>query len=173
MGIFDGISNARIGKGGLYFMDEASEVKNARYVVDVQRVYTQNNRAGVGMFVIEGAIVWSDNPERTPGMVPSQVIMMSWDGALGMIKGFLAACNGADPSNEHAVKAVFTDDGGNDITEIAAEYAVGPDNPLAGTRVELQCSIRPKKKSAGNFTHHNWKPYDADAFTASLQTAQA
>lgn len=168
MGLFDGIGEATIGKGGFYFQD-------GRYVVDIVRCFAQQDRHRQSMFIVEAAIVWSNNAERRPGMVPSWVVMMKWDAALGHVKGFLAACNGADPRDEDAVKACFTDARGQDITEAVAEFSVSNENPLAGTRLDLEVVSVLKKGKTGSdprndyYSLHKWRPYDPETFAASMQ----
>jgi len=159
MSLFEGIGDAKIGKGGFYFLD-------GKYVVDVVRAFAQFDRNRRAMFIVEASIAWSSNPERTVGQVPSWVVMMHWDAALGHIKGFLAACNGADPSDEEAIKAVFTDANGQDITEACAEFAVDPSNPLSGTRLALEVVTIQKKKSEGVYSLHKWSPYNPETFAA-------
>lgn len=153
MGLFEGIETAQIGKGGFYF-------KDGSYIVDIVQVITQKDRKGQAMFIVEAAIAWSDNNERRAGMVPSWVVKMSWDAALGHIKGFLAACNGVDPNDDVAVKTLFTDSQGRDITQATAEFVVSSDNPYAGVRVALEVTTV-NTKSGGEYSLHKWKPHTA------------
>ena len=165
MGMFDGMENAQIGRGGYYY-------KDGNYIADVVKCYSQDTRKIGNMFIVESQIVWSNNPERKVGQVPSWCVVMDWDTALGHVKGFIAACNGADPSDDEAVKACFTDAQGRDISVLAAEYAVSPDNPLAGTRLELEVYSSPSKKTGKDFSAHKWKPYDEATFSARLALVQ-
>ena len=77
------------------------------------------------------------------------------DSFLGNVKGFLAACNGADPTNEAELAATFP---GPKDAEDTARYSVSSDNPLAGTWLNLNC-VKKKTKAGGDFTVHNWAPY--------------
>lgn len=151
-GLFQGLGKAKISRGGLYFQP-------GEYVVDIERVTTvRSQRDKKDFFIIEATIVESDCPELKPGMQPSQAIDI--DNIMGFpnIKGFLAAANGIDPSDEAAVEEAL----GEDKAEEAAEYAASEENPLKGLRLRLTCfNIQTKKGS--DFTKHVWKPYNEAA----------
>lgn len=152
-GAFSGIGTAQIGMGGVYF-------KDGKYVVQVLRVFMLKSRNREDLFIVETVILWSTNLERPAGMKCSWVVNMKLDAALGNIKEFLAACNGADPRNESEVRLVFQDAQGRDTTEAMAELSVSPDNPLAGVQVCLDATTKEKKTKPGEvFTLHTWSPY--------------
>lgn len=160
MGFFDGIRNARVGVGGVYFLankgpnhtEEKPQWLPAFYTVEIKRLITMTSRKRDDLFIVEALIIESDCPERQPGMVASWVVNLKQDAALGNIKGFLAAANGISPTDEERVNS--------EITEEVCELAVSDLQPLAGVRVRLECTVIQTK--AGNpFTLHRWSPITA------------
>lgn len=150
MGLFDGIGQAQIGVGGVYF-------EPGEYEVEVVEVKAIMSRKRENLYIVAARILQSSNPDRPIGVKASWIVNMKQDAALGDIKGFLAACNGADASNEDEVARVLRDEQGNDLTEAMAEYSVHEDQPLAGVRLHLITFQRPTK-AGGMFTIHNWSP---------------
>ena len=142
MGIFQGIRDARMTAGGVYFLP-------GEYIVLVQKVFLQESRKREVLFIAECLIQASSNPERREGQRCSWVVKMSQDAAMGNIKRFLAACCGIEPSMEAVVN--------EEITEELAEVAVSDGNPLAGTIVGLQAT-NIKTREGNDFTLHEWQP---------------
>lgn len=150
MGLFDGIEDAQVGMGGVYFLP-------GKYLVKVLKCITLKSRKREDLFIAECEIVESDVPERKPGTRASWIVNFKQDAALGNIKGFIAAANGIDPSNEDAVNA--------EVDSGVCEYAVSNDNPMAGTYIRL-VAVNKKTRSNTDFTLHLWEPYEAEAAVA-------
>lgn len=149
-GLFRGLGDAKISRGGLYFLP-------GNYVVEIQKVTTtRSQRDRKDYFIIEAKVLESDNPERKPGMVPSQAIDIGNIMGFPNIKGFLAAANGIDPADEAAVEEAL----GGDKAEETAEYAASDENPLAGMVLGLEC-FNIKTREGNDFTKHVWKPREA------------
>jgi len=147
--VFKGIESVKAGFGtGFYFLE-------GDYVVRVKRVFVKRSRQDALMFIVECAVLSSTNPQRPEGCEPNWVNKITGnDSALPNIKGFLAACGGADPTNEAAVEALG-------ITSEDVDAAVSDENPLAGTLVKLHAFIKKTKKDT-DFTVHDWSPVDQD-----------
>lgn len=148
MGIFSGIGGAKVGIGGVYF-------EAGNYVVKIKAVKMVESRKKDDLYTVECDIKQSDNPKLKPGTMATYQASAKNDSFLGNVKGFLAACNGADPTSEAELAATFANP---KDAEDAAEYSVSPDNPLAGTWLNLNCVLK-KTKLQSDFTVHNWKPY--------------
>ncbi len=156
-GFFAGIEDASVTAGGVYFLankgpehtDENPKWEPALYVVEVLRLITMVSRKKEDLFILEGKIIESDNPERKAGMTSSWVVNLKQDAALGNIKGCIAALNGIEPSDKDTVDA--------NVTEEVCELAVDDSQPLAGTLVGLQCTMIKTKKNT-DFTLHTWMP---------------
>ncbi len=143
MGKLSGLGQARVRKGGVYFLP-------GQYLVEITKVHMIQSRKREDMFIIETVVIESDVPGRPKGSRPSQLIKLSNDAAMGNIKSFLAAVmNEEDP-----------DSIGEDEWEATGELVVSEENPLAGIRVYLNC-VDMVTKSGGEFTLHNWGPLAA------------
>jgi hypothetical protein len=136
MGKFSGVSGARVGGGGVYFLA-------GQYKVKVKKVFLMASRKREDLFIVETEILESDNEKRKVGMSCSWVVKMSQDAALGNIKGFVAACMGEDAEDE------------NIDWESECECAVDDENPLAGTEVDLEC-VDITTRDGNPFTLHKW-----------------
>lgn len=148
MGMFSGIGGAKVGIGGVYF-------EAGNYVVKLKAVKNVNSRKGVDLFTVENDVKESDNSKIRPGTMATWQTSSKNDSFLGNVKGFLTACNGGDPTNEADVAAAFPNDA---ESEAIAAMSVGPDNPLAGTWLNLNCVLK-KTREGKDFTVHNWSPY--------------
>jgi len=144
MGLFDGIENAKVGQGGVYFLP-------GKYQVELDKVFAMQSRKREDLFIAECMILESDNSERKPGTKASWIVNFKHDAALGNIKGFLAACNGIDPADQVKVD--------EEITSDVCEYAVDDENPLAGTRVNL-VAVQKETRAGNPFTLHIWSPVE-------------
>lgn len=142
MSLFDGIEDAQVGQGGVYFLP-------GKYLVKVLKCITLKSRKREDLFIVECEILESDVPERKPGTKASWIVNFKQDAALGNIKGFIAAANGIDPGNESAVNEQVNMD--------ICEYVVSDENPLAGTPVGLVC-VNKKTRAGSDFTLHMWEP---------------
>ena len=146
MGSFTGIGEAKVGAGGVYFLE-------GTYQVEVLKVFTMRSRQKDDLFIVECRILESENEKRPAGTKASWVVSFKHDSALGNIKGFVAAANGIDPNDDERVTA--------EVTEEAVEMAVSDDNPLQGLTMGLVCTMVSTK--AGNpFTRHDWEPVTAE-----------
>ena len=148
MGIFSGIGDAKVGIGGVYF-------DTGNYVVKIRAAKMVLSRKKDDLYTVECDVKESDNQAIRPGTMATWQTNAAYDSFLGNVKAFLAATNGADPSNEAELAATFPNKGD---AEAAAEYSVSADNPLAGTWLNLNC-VKKKTKSGGDFTVHNWSVY--------------
>ena len=141
MGVFTGIEDAKVGAGGVYFLE-------GLYKVEIKKVLTLLSRKKEQLFIVEAAILESDNPNRKKGTGASWVVNLKQDAALGNIKGFLRAANGEDPHDEDVV-----------VTEEEVEFACSEENPLAGVVMGLEC-VATKTRAGGDFTLHKWQRAD-------------
>jgi hypothetical protein len=141
MGLFDGISEARVGGQNVYFLA-------GLYKIEVVKCFAMKSRKKEDLFIVECSILESTNDKRPAGTKASWVVNLKHDAALGNIKGFVAAANGIDPHDEETVN--------NEIAEKEVEYVVSDDNPLNGSILNLNCTDIETK--AGNpFTLHAWE----------------
>jgi len=147
MGLFAGINEAKVGQGGVYFLEGI-------YRVEVLKCFTMTSRKREDLFIVEAKVVESDNDDRKPGMRCSWIVNMKHDAALGNIKGFIAAMNGIHPSDEEQVD--------EEVTEEAVEYTVSDDNPLAGMLVDLE-AVAITTRAGNPFTLHKWSPVEEAA----------
>lgn len=144
MGLFTGIEDAKISAGGVYFVE-------GLYIVEIVKVSTIRSRKNEDLFIVETEIQSSSAPERKVGTTCSWVVNLKQDAALGNIKAFIAAANGIDPADTEQVK--------QEITEEVVEFACSDDNPLAGTKLNLEC-VAIKTKAQKDFTLHKWTPFE-------------
>jgi len=108
----------------------------------------QSGKDGKDMFIINGKIVTSNNPQRPPGTVCSQIITITGNlSALGNIKGFMAAAYRLDTDSESDMAL---------ITEEAVEEAV-KSGALNGMVLDLTCSTT-LTRAKNEFTVHSWRP---------------
>lgn len=142
MSLFDGIEDAQVGQGGVYFLP-------GKYLVKVLKCITLKSRKREDLFIVECEVVESDVPERKPGSKASWIVNFKQDAALGNIKGFIAAANGIDPGDESAVN--------EQVNLEICEYVVSDENPLAGTLVGL-VAVNKKTRAGSDFTLHMWEP---------------
>jgi hypothetical protein len=141
MGLFSGIEQAKVGQGGVYFLE-------GLYKIEILRVFTMHSRKGDDLFIVETKILESDQAERRVGTTCSWVVNLKMDPAMGNIKGFIAAANGIDPNNKDKVDA--------EVTEEAAEFVVSEENPLKGIVMGLE-AVPIKTRAGGDFTLHKWQ----------------
>jgi hypothetical protein len=130
---------------------------NCTYLLKVQRLRTDQNRAGIVFFVGDFEVIETTSYKHRPGDVVNFFTSKDKDGFLGNCKALFTAVVGSQLGE--AVRP-------EDITDDIAGALVGPpeDNPkgLPGTcaaGVKLRCSTRGKKTLKGNdFTVHTWAP---------------
>lgn len=161
-GFFGGVETAKYGSGGVYFLcnkgpsykdgKTADQWTPALYQVEVVELTTMTSRKKDDLFIVEGKIIKSDCPERKVGMKCSWIVNLAQDAALGNIKGFIAAANGIDPTNEEEVNA--------NVDEAACDVAVSEDQPMRGQLVDLEC-VMIETKAGKPFTLHRWSPVAA------------
>lgn len=147
MGLFTGVEDAKVGQGGVYFLA-------GKYLVEVVKCFAMSSRKREDLFIVECMIHESNNAERPAGTTASWIVNFKHDAALGNIKGFIAACNGIDPSDEAKVN--------EEVNEEVCEYAVDDDNPLAGTTLQVTAT-QITTRDGGPFTLHSWEPVAAAA----------
>jgi hypothetical protein len=143
MSLFDGVNEAVPGAGGVYFLA-------GLYKVAVKKVFTMRSRKGDDLFIGEFKILESDCKDRKVGTSASWIVNFRHDAAMGNIRGFIAACNGIDPTNEDRL---------GEIDKEVCEYAVSDDNPLEGIEVLLEAT-NIETRAGTPFTLHNWTPVD-------------
>lgn len=149
MGVFSGIGDAKISAGGVYF--EAP----GNYVVKIRATKLVRSRNNEDLYTAECDIKESDHRDRKAGTQASWQCNAKHDSFKGNVKAYLAACNGVDPNDEAAVKALFKD---SKDAEDAAEFSVSSDNPTAGTWLNLSC-VKTETRKKTPFTVHKWSPY--------------
>lgn len=152
MGLFSGIGGAKVGVGGAYF-------SAGQYIVRLKLVKIVQSRKHEDLYTVETIVKSSNNPDIKVGELRTWQTNAKRDSFLGNVKGFLAACNGVDPSNEVQVAELFPNP---EEAEAAAEFSVDEkENPLGGIWLNLSCVLK-KTKAGGDFTVHNWMPYPAE-----------
>jgi hypothetical protein len=142
MSLFDGIEDAQVGQGGVYFLPGI-------YKVRILKCITLKSRKREDLFIVECEVIESDVPERKPGSKASWIVNFKQDAALGNIKGFIAAATGIDPGDTARVN--------EEVTLDVCEYAVSDENPLAGSVLGL-VAVNKKTRAGTDFTLHMWEP---------------
>ena len=154
MGLFTGINDAEVTAGGRYFAP-------GNYRVKIKGVKViESRRSKKDLFIIECEVLESTNDKYKPGSTASQVIVMNEIMSLPNVKGFMCAASGVDPEDDDANDKVgkqWTELTGKKMSfEDACEYAISPDQPLAGTELELECVEIITKGKGQPFTKHVW-----------------
>jgi hypothetical protein len=164
MGHFSKVKTTKVTPSGQYFKPGNYTVKiKGCKVVESQR----DNRA---FFVVETVVLESTNAEITEGMDRSHVIDLSKVMGMPDIKAFVAAASGVDPFSE-AIDTLVEEEWARrlekmGVTEKAdyeqiCELIVNEEiNPLEGQVMKLECVNITKKSDGGDFTKHNWQPYE-------------
>lgn len=169
MGRFTGLSGIKTNAGSLYFLYPGN------YVVDLEEVKFFNNRKGIDTFIVEAKVIASDNPDRLPGMICSQVISFKNPDAiqacLGDIKQFVGAALGiVDPNSyvaeidptgyQPGTQVADTPEAATDrFWEEATEAFIAKEQPGRGARLHLNCyKIMVGKDKDQPFTKHRWAP---------------
>lgn len=139
MGVFSklNLQSAKPGAGGVYFLP-------GHYVAEVDAIKVVDTRKGGALFVAECKILESDNEDRKAGRRCSWAMSMDKDAAAGNIKAFLGACIGRDPRDEASLEAPDSDGKPVDWDSIA-ELAVADEQPMKGTKIEIEAVSRLKK----------------------------
>lgn len=124
------------------------------YLVELAGCKGVDGQQGDVFFIIEANIVESDNDKVKVGAQHSQVINTTNKKAKNApwsdIKAFICA----------ALDIPLTDkDQTKKIGEAMAEYICGPDQPLKGLVMKLQCTVRPPAppEKPLPFTYHRWE----------------
>lgn len=120
------------------------------YIVEVLRAFTMKTRKGSTFAIVDCLIIDSTNLARPAGSKASWVVDLRQDASLGVVRSFLAATGGVDPSDEDRVQA--------EVTEDVAAFAFSDANPLAGVRLGLEC-VEVKTKTGEIFLKHYWEPF--------------
>jgi len=150
MGLFTGIEKANPSEGGVYIVP-------GNYTVEVQKVKTGKTRANRNFFVVECKVLESDVALRPRGIDVSWMVMLDQDSALGNIKQFCATATGSEME---------------DIDEAGVEAVVGDDNPLKGTKLQIQAT-NIVTKAGRDFTKVRWFPFVGEKKAASGTAARA
>jgi len=135
MGVFSGIKEAQVNKGGVY-------LNKGNYLLEVEAVKLIQSRKKDDLFVVETKVIECDGDEANPEGTSASWIanLTKHDAAMGNVKMFLQA---VDPDLDDS------------SLEAAADMAVGDDNPLKGETVKCQVSMIETR--AGNpFSLHKW-----------------
>lgn len=138
MGLFDGIEKAEINGGGTYLREGVYPC------VEIEEFKAGRTRKKEDFTVVKMKILESSGPEANPvGSTADVMTMMRWDGALGHIKGFLAA------TMNIAVQ---------EVDAAGTEAAIGEEQPLKGMRVACEAT-NVKTQAGGTFTKVRWYPF--------------
>lgn len=138
MGLFDGIEKAELNNGGTYLRPGVYPK------LEIEEFKAGRTRKKEDFVVVKVKIVESSGPEANPvGSTADVMTMMRWDGALGHIKGFLAAAMAIDV---------------REVDAAGTELAIGEEQPLRGMLVACEASSV-ETKSGGTFTKVRWYPY--------------
>ena len=138
MGIFDGIENvAAEGTSSRQYYEPRN------YLVNIYKVFLHEKRlGGLKLFIAETTVVESDNPTIKSGDKRNWVQSLALPSALYRIKSFI----GSALQTHSPIDAAY------------CELVVGPQNPLAGTKVRLTCINKPTQ-TGKQFTQHMWGSY--------------
>lgn len=163
MGHFSKIKGTKVTPSGQWFKPGNYTVKiKACKVVES----SQDNRA---FFIVETEVLESTNPDITPGMDRSQAIDLTKVMGMPNVKGFVAAASGVDPYTEGLDEQVeaewarrLAEQGVTEKIdyEQICELIISELNPLRGQVMQLECVNITKKKDGGDFTKHNWQPFE-------------
>ena len=151
MGLFNGIKDAKINKGGVYLLP-GDGGGTARYRLKVKLLRVMKTRKKEDQFISEFTVVESTNAKRPAGTDVSWLANLTkHEAALGNIKGLLAAlfnCTEDEVDETGADRAV----------EEEGEYA----NPCEG--MEVVCEATEITTRAGKpFTKCVWFPVEEAA----------
>jgi len=171
MGRFPSLAGIKTNQGGIYW-------EEGNYVNDLREIKIEDTRKGL-CFIIVGKIVQSDNPNRKPGTVCSQVIKLSGEFLetyLGNVKQFIAALLDIDNPDEYVAPlhpsgyqpGVSAPNGQPmpDTPEAATgrfwdeamEFITSQEQPCTGTLIALNCTTIITKKENRPYTKHRWGP---------------
>lgn len=118
------------------------------YLLKVRDCKHDEDRKGNEFFAAGLQILWSEGEEALPaGEDASYYQKREWDGALGRIKGFIAAVWGHDP---------------REVTQEVARGACSEENPLGGSLVYAKARPATSKKKETPVTNIQFIPYVDD-----------
>lgn len=148
MGLFDGLPEAQMSEGGVYF-------ELGTYDLEVQRCLIKQSRKSGLLFTVEFKILASTVPNQPPGTsVTWQQKMQDQAVAFGAIKAFVAALCGFDPKNDAArIQAELNPH----IARITDE-AVTAANTFAGRRIRAE-TYEKRTGSGKDIILPHWHPY--------------
>lgn len=129
MGLFSGIKDAKVSRGGVY-------LEPGVYTARVEACKSGVTRKGAGFFVVEMTVLESNNPKFTKGSSVSWMVVLDKEPSLGNIKHFAA---------------IATNTPEDEIDEAGIELIVSAENPLRGTILEISAT-NIKTKAGGDFT---------------------
>jgi hypothetical protein len=152
MGMFDGIETAKPTESTPFFLEGSYKVQ----LVECKSVVNRNKEF---LFIINGKILESTNPERKPGMLCGQIIKLSGvgsDSGLGNVKAFVARALQLDPSNPEDMAEITSDFMETQVvSNIDPKTKLPRGNEFAGMVFALSCRNKLTKKGT-NFTMHDW-----------------
>lgn len=153
MGLFSGIKAAKVSEGGDY-------LKAGIYPeLEIKEFKAGKTRKGDDFCVVKVKVLKSSGPTASaPGSECDWMVMMKWDGALGHIKGFLAAavCDGKI----------------EDVDDAGAEQAIGKDQPLAGLKIAATAHDV-TTRAGGTYTKVKWSVFNQADADACVETPAA
>lgn len=155
MGLYGGIKGAKYSEGGVY-------LKEGVFALEIQSVKSIKTRQGRNAFVAEYKVLESSNTECQKGTLPSWMVMLDQEPALGNIKQFLEAVM--------HVQGLKFDNLDEAQSEGVVEEVVSEKNPLKGFKVRAS-AVNIKTKKGANFTKVKYIPYDTSA--AEIEKAHA
>ena len=141
MGMFSGIEDAQVSRGGSYLHHGPQEFCDG--IAKIVRCSSGQTRKKVDFFVAELEIQENTNPNQPKGFKCSYMITMDKDAALGNLKQFASVAGETEES---------------EVDEAGVEAICSADNPLEGVWIRFHAFN--KKTQAGNdFTRVIWSPY--------------
>ena len=151
-GIFSGIANAKVYRGGQYFTPGLYRVRIAQI-----SVFSSEKHNGRNYCAVETEVVETTANEYGPGSTVSWVQDMSKPSALSNCKEFALALNpGANPS---------------EITEEVMDTLCGPEQPATG--LEIDAEVFTKTSQEGReYTRIQWRAAEG-AFAGKGTGAQS
>lgn len=116
-------------------------MKEGRFVVEINRLKESETKDGREIFVLEGTVLESSNPETPVGALVQFLETFKFPEKGDMrVKQLLAAAND-----------------GNDVNQKTAEAAVSEDQPFAGKKIRIVTELK-STKNGGTFTEHFFYP---------------
>ncbi len=152
MSIFAGIDKVEVSAAGQNF-------RAGRYEVEIDSVTTFVSRKGVPFFLVK-ATVQQTTSTYAPGSSVDWLVNLNQDWALANVKEFALALIPGDVVEQ----ARAAGEESQLITEATIEGMIGPEQPCAGMRVEVDAIERISKATGNPWVHARWQKLGSLSF---------